>query len=315
MSKTSSSSRVSLSQLRDHNLLLLTEETSSRPEPRHECVRCSYATGTKNAVGTGSTLDSGAATRKPGPAYIARGFHSISSSVSMSSSPLPAVLLLSPSSTSRWWWSACGGRRRSLCTSQRSADDVARLISHLLQLLTREDVPEHGDNDDDKAGLAAFLCASHLSTESARPGLGGGAEVALFRGDDDPCTTRIFSLLLTLSAERGPDGEVPRSRRLRVLCWQSGSSCARPTSRRSRRGWASAWRAALGGWRRRRTGTGTAASGAAATSSTWAGSGAAPGEPRVPWPGGRGRQGSPWIEDGDADTKWQRSGRQCEARW
>jgi hypothetical protein len=110
---------------------------------------------------------SGAATTKPGPAYKARGFHSISS-VSMSLLP---VLLLSPSSNR---WSACGGRR-SLCTSQRSAD-VARLIGHLL-LLTREDVPE--DDDDDEAGLNAFLCASHLATESARPGLGGGdGEVA-----------------------------------------------------------------------------------------------------------------------------------------
>jgi hypothetical protein len=46
-----------------------------------------------------------------------------------------------------------------------------------LLLLTREDVPE--DDDDDEAGLNAFLCASHLSTESARPGLGGGdGEVA-----------------------------------------------------------------------------------------------------------------------------------------
>ena len=77
-----------------------------------------------------------------------------------------------------------------MCTSQLSAD-VARLIGHLLLLLlTREDVPE----DDDEAGLAAFLCASHLSTESARPGLGGG-EVAFLRGD--PCP----ALLLALSVE------------------------------------------------------------------------------------------------------------------
>ena len=145
-------------------------------------VRCSYATGTKNAVGMGSMPGSGAATTKPGPAYMARGFHSISS---VSTSLLP-VLLLSPSSSR---WSACG-RRRSLCTSQLSAD-VARLIGHLLLLLlTREDVPE----DDDEAGLAAFLCASHLSTESARPGLGGG-EVAFLRGD--PCP----ALLLALSVE------------------------------------------------------------------------------------------------------------------
>ena len=77
-----------------------------------------------------------------------------------------------------------------LCTSQRSADD-ARLIVHVL--LMRGDVPD----DDDEAGLAAFLCASHLSTESARPGLGGG-EVTFLRGD--PCP----ALLLTLPVERGP---------------------------------------------------------------------------------------------------------------
>jgi hypothetical protein len=45
-----------------------------------------------------------------------------------------------------------------------------------------------------------FLCASHLSTESARPGLGGG-EVVFLRGD--PCP----ALLLTLLAERGPDDD------------------------------------------------------------------------------------------------------------
>ena len=143
-----------------------------------------YATGTKNAVGMGIMLGSGVATTKPGPAYIARGFHSISSSMSMSLLP---VLLLSPSR------SACGGQR-FLCTPQRSAD-FARLIGHLL-VLTREDVP---DDVDDEAGLAAFLCASHLSTESARPGLGGG-EVAFLREDPRP------ALLLTLSsAERGLD--------------------------------------------------------------------------------------------------------------
>ena len=42
-----------------------------------ECVRCSYATGTKNnAVGMGSMLDSGAAATKPSLAYMAHGFHS-----------------------------------------------------------------------------------------------------------------------------------------------------------------------------------------------------------------------------------------------
>jgi len=124
----------------------------------------------------GSMLDSGAATTKPGPAYMARGFHSISSSSSVLMSLRP-VLLLSPSSSAL----ACS-RRRFLCTSQRSAED-ARLIVHVL--LTRGDVPDDDDDDDDEAGLVAFLCASHVSTESARPGLGGG-EVAFLREDPRP---------------------------------------------------------------------------------------------------------------------------------
>jgi hypothetical protein len=126
-------------------------------------------------------LDSGAATTKPGPAYMARGFHSISSSVSMSLLP---VLLLSPSSSS----SACG-RQRFLCTSRRSLDD-ARLIVHVL--LTREDVP---DDDEDEAAITAFLCASHRSAESARPGLGSG--VVAF----------LMLLLTTLWAEGGRDDD------------------------------------------------------------------------------------------------------------
>jgi hypothetical protein len=81
------------------------------------------------------------------------------------------VLLLSPSSSS----GSANGGQRFLCTSQRSAD-VAWLSGHLLRL-AREDVPE--DDDEEAAALAAFLCASHLSTESARPGLGGG-DVARF---------------------------------------------------------------------------------------------------------------------------------------
>jgi hypothetical protein len=138
----------------------------------------------------GIMLGSGAAAAKPGPAYIARGFHSISSSVSSMS--LLLVLLLSPSSSS----GSANGGQRFLCTSQRSAD-VARLSGHLLLLLLdREDVPE--DDDEEAAGLAAFLCASHLSTESARPGLGGG-DVALLWEDPRPAQ------LLTLSAERGLD--------------------------------------------------------------------------------------------------------------
>ena len=165
--------------IRSH-LLSEAEETS-----RDEFMQCSYATRTKNVVGMGSMLDSGAATTKPGPAYMARGFHSISSSSSSVSMSLLPVLLLSPSSSAL----VCGGRC-FLCTSQRSADD-AQLIVHVL--LTRGDVLD----DDDEAGLAAFLCASHLSTESARRGLGGG-EVTFLRGD--PCP----ALLLTLPAERGP---------------------------------------------------------------------------------------------------------------
>jgi hypothetical protein len=141
-----------------------------------------------------------------------------------------------------------------LCTSQRLAD-IARLIGHMLLLLAREDVSEDGDEE---TGLAAFLCASHLSTESARPGLGGG-EFALLRVDPRPAQ------LLTLSAaevERGLDeAEVADL----VLCTSHLSSES------ARLGLA--WRAALGGWRRR------TASGA---TSTWAGSGAAPGELRVP---------------------------------
>jgi hypothetical protein len=82
-----------------------------------------------------------------------------------------------------------------LCTSQRSADDALQ-IGHLL-LLAREDVAD--EHDDDEAGLTAFLCASHLSAESARPGLAGG-ELAFLQGDPRPT-----ALLLTLSAERGPD--------------------------------------------------------------------------------------------------------------
>jgi hypothetical protein len=144
-------------------------------EPIDEFVEYTqrYATGTKNAVGMGIMLDCGAATTKPGPAYMARGFHSISSSVSMSSLP---VLLLSPSSSSL----ACGGQH-FLCTSQRSADD-ARLIGDMLLLLAAEGMAE---DDDEEAGIAAFLCASHLSAESARPGLSGGGDVLAFlRGSE-----------------------------------------------------------------------------------------------------------------------------------
>ena len=95
---------------------------------------------------------------------MACDFHTISSSISMSS--LLPVLLPSPSSSS----SACSGAvgQRFLFTSQRSVDDV----------------PD--DDVDDEAGLAAaFLCASHLSAESARPaGLGG--DVVSFLLDEDP---------------------------------------------------------------------------------------------------------------------------------
>ena len=97
------------------------------------------------------------------------------------------VELLSPSSSAS---AACGGRC-FLCTSQRSADDDARLIIHL-PLLTWEDVPE--DDDDDEAGIAVFLCASHRTAESARPGFDGA--VALLQ--EDP---RRWALLLTLTAE------------------------------------------------------------------------------------------------------------------
>jgi hypothetical protein len=63
-------------------------------------------------------------------------------------------------------------------------------------------MPEDDDDDDDEAGLAAFLCASHLSTESARPGLGGG-EVALLREDRRPAA--VVLMLLSAEVERGFD--------------------------------------------------------------------------------------------------------------
>ncbi|CAD6258208.1 unnamed protein product [Miscanthus lutarioriparius] len=94
------------------------------------------------------------------------------------------VLLLSPSSSG----SACGGRR-FLCMSQRSADDA---------LFTKEDVLP--DDVDDEAGIAAFLCASHRSTESARPVL-AGRDVALLREDPRPGQL----LMLSAEVERGLD--------------------------------------------------------------------------------------------------------------
>ena len=241
------------------------------------------ATRTKNTVGMGIMLGSGEATTKLGPAYMARGFHRISSA-SMSSLP---VLLLSPSSSSG---SVCGGQRFLCTSSQRSADD-ARLIVHVL--LTREDdVP---DDDEAGTGIAAFLRASHLSTQSARLGLGGGGDAALLRRSetwDEDAAARPALLLLTMAGngERRRPGEAEDAGRGR---WPAAWPCARPTSRRSRRGWAWRPRAAFGvggWWRRARTALGARA---AAASSTWAGSGAAPAELRE-----CGQPGSPWwIED------------------
>ena len=60
-------------------LASVAEETSGlSPDPIDE-VRAvqRYATGTKNAVGMGSMLRSGAAAVKPGPAYMARAVASI----------------------------------------------------------------------------------------------------------------------------------------------------------------------------------------------------------------------------------------------
>jgi hypothetical protein len=150
-------------------------------------------------------LGSGVAATKPSPAYMARGFHSISSSMSISS--LLPVLLLSPSSRS----TACG-RQRFLCTSQRSVHD---------------DVP---DDEDDVPGIAgaAFLCASHLSTESARPGLGGG-DVAFLRGSETSDEDARAALLLTVagSGERRRHGEAEdamQGGRGLALCASHGSS-------------------------------------------------------------------------------------------
>jgi hypothetical protein len=86
-----------------------------------------------------------------------------------------------------------------LCASQRSVDDARlRLIVHVLPL--RKDVP-----DDEEAGVAAaflFLCASHLSAESAaKPGLGG--DVAFMqekeRGRDEAEDSALGGLVLCAS--------------------------------------------------------------------------------------------------------------------
>ena len=78
-------------------------------------------------------------------------------------------MLLSPSSSSSA--SGCGSARGFFCASQRSADDddlwpLGRLLTrHVFVLLL---IAEDDDAVDDDAGLAGFLCASHLSSESAR---------------------------------------------------------------------------------------------------------------------------------------------------
>jgi hypothetical protein len=172
-------------------------------------------------------LGSGVAATKPSPAYMARGFHSISSSMSISS--LLPVLLLSPSSRS----TACG-RQRFLCTSQRSVhDDVPD---------DEDDVPgiagaaflcaSHLSTESARPGLrggdVAFLCASHLSTESARPGLGGG-DVAFLRGSETSDEDARAALLLTVagSGERRRHGEAEdamQGGRGLALCASHGSS-------------------------------------------------------------------------------------------
>jgi hypothetical protein len=228
----------------------------------------------------------------------------------MSISSLLPVLLLSPSSRSM----ACG-RHRFLCTSQRSVHD---------------DVP---DDEDDVPGIAgaAFLCASHLSTESARPGLGGGDVAFLCASHLSTESPRpglgggdvaflCASHLSTESARPGlGGGDVAFLRgsetsdedaRAALLLTVAGSGERRRHGEaedamqgarglalcashgsRSQRGWA-----ALGvrGWRRCTRTT----SGAAAASSTWPG--AAPAEPRAPRRGARGQPGSPSRKRGSS---------------
>jgi len=98
-------------------------------------------------------------------------------------------VLLSPSSSSSA--SGCGSARGFFCASQRSADDDDLWPLGCLQtrhvfvlLLIAED-----DDADVDAGLAGFLCASHLSSESARLLLAG-----LVLPDEEVSVT-IFLLL------------------------------------------------------------------------------------------------------------------------
>ncbi|WVZ88405.1 hypothetical protein U9M48_034931 [Paspalum notatum var. saurae] len=110
-------------------------------------------------LGIGSMLGCGAAT-KLGPACST--WRSCDFAVSISMSSLLPVLLLSPSSAMELVLACDGGGRGFLCAAD---NDAARLIDGRFEECWSGYVP---------AAFAGFLCASHLSTESARPDLGDG---------------------------------------------------------------------------------------------------------------------------------------------
>jgi hypothetical protein len=188
-----------------------------------------------------------------------------------------------PSPTARWWPAAgdtsCSCARPSdLQTTTRGSSSTCRCLRGKKTCVKRMTM---------KLGMGWPSCCARPIAQRSRL---GRAWAALSRSCVGRCCCRL-------------DEGLTRLRNDDVCCWPawSWSSCARPTSRRSRRGWA--WRAASGGRLRSRT-----ASGAAAASRTWAGSGAAPGELRVPWRGGPGLWIWPWY--GDART----ARRQASAR-